>query len=192
MADEHQNKTINKYARYLRSQQNIELKLKKFEKQNRYQLLFCIIVFSLMAYVVIHQPIYIEPYGLDKKVKLSINRLDPYYLMKLARDDAQTYFDVTPQTISGASDIFLTRVEPKFFGETEVALKKREKDYRNDNKSTVFFPENKAQVMTDIVTLKGNLLTFIGDKITNRKAIVLTVTYDIDGGKAYIKRWNYV
>ena len=192
MIDEHKNKIISKYARYLRSQQNIELKLKKFEKQNRYRLLFCMIVFSLMAYVVIHQPTYIEPYGLDKKVKLTINRLDPHYLMILARDDAQTYFDVTPQTVSGTSDIFLTRVEPRFFGETQVALKKREKDYFNDNKSTVFFPENTAQVLNDTVTLKGNLLTFIGDKITNRKAIILTVTYDIDGGRAYIKRWDYV
>ncbi len=192
MVDEQNKKAISKYARYLRSQQNIELKLRKFEKQNRYRLLFCLIIFSVMVYVVIHQPVYIEPYGLDKRVKLTINRLDPYYLTKLARDDAQTYFDVTPQTVAGSSDIFLTRIEPQFFGETQVALKKREKDYRNDNKSTVFFPENKTQVLNDTVTLKGNLITVIGDRITNRKAITLTVIYDIDGGRAYIKRWDYV
>jgi len=190
MNDENKKK-CNRYARYLRSQQNIEMKLKKFDKQNRYLLLFCVIVFSVMVYVVIHQPIYIEPYGLDKKVKLTINRLDPYYLMTLARDDAQTYFDVTPQTIAGASAIFLTRIEPRFFGETEVALKKREKDYRNDNKSTVFFPDNNGLILNDTVTLKGNLLTFIGDKITSQKAVTLKITYDINGGKAYIKRWDY-
>lgn len=185
-------KKENKISLSLRSQQNIEMKLKKFEKKFRYSLIFCGICFSIMAYIATHQPTYIEPYGLDRKVRLTINRLDPFYLRSLARNDAQTYFDITPQTIEGASGIFLTRIEPKYFGETQIALKKRMKEYLDSNKSTVFYPENNAEVNNNTVTLKGNLLTVIGDKITNQQAISLTITYDIEGGRAYIKGWKYV
>lgn len=181
----------DKFIKYVQSRQNLELKLKTVAKRSRYNLLFCMISFMVMGYVVVHQPTYIVPYGLDKKVKVSINRVDSTYLSLLARNDAATYFNVTPQSVVGASGIFLTRIRPDYFGDTQVDLKKREKEYVNDNKSTLFYPEDNTVVTNESVSLKGNLITVIGNKITNQRTITLSITYAIDNGMTYIKRWHY-
>lgn len=182
----------SKIGKYIRSHQNIELELRKFSRRNKFCLLFSSLCLILVVYVVVHRPTYIVPYGLEKKVKLSVNRMTPYYLMRLARNDAETYFNVTPQTIKGASSIFLTRIEPSLYGKTQVLLRQRSAKYLQDNKTTMFFPENKSTVKGTVVQLKGNLITYVGDKKISAKETNLTVTYEIENGTSYIQRWQYV
>lgn len=181
----------NSMAKYLHSQQELQRQLRQITRRHRYWLVFGLVCLMLTAYVSVHHSTYLIPYGLKQEAELSMTVASPYYLTTLAQDDAATYFNVTPQTIDNASAIFLTRLNPGLYGKLQQAMQARAAAYRRDNQSTVFFAMDGARVKGESVTLKGNLLTLIGDRVTQHQVIHLQVTYHSVNGLRYIERWDY-
>lgn len=186
------NEKINNPMRFIQSNQNLSLQMRQFNRKAKLWMVFGVLCLLMVVYMSIRRPTYLIPYGgIHHKVKFVVNRVDPYYLMVMAREDAATYFNATPRTIKGQSDLFLTRILPSLFGSTQVKMLEREKKYATNNTATTFYPENNAQIEGDTVVLNGSLITWIGDKITAQKTIKLTVKYAIKNGMAYIAGWTY-
>lgn len=180
-----------KAATYLRSQQNLQRDIARLTRRYRVGLCFGLGCLGLLCYIMLHQPTYLIPFGLDKPVTVSINRASPHYLMLLARSDASMYFDVTPQSVSGAFNLFLTRVQPSRYGDIQLALKQRIANYKKDNKSTLFFPDNRITVDHNSVTLPGQLNTYIDHDLVSHQSIQLHIQYAFDNGRAMIAGWHY-
>ena len=122
-----------KFIKYVRSQQNLILQVAKYKRRSLVWMGFGLGALLLVVYLALHQTTYLIPYGLEQKTAVSVSRVTPYYLEQLARSDALTYFDVTPQTVKQSATLFLTRVLPSLYGPVQVQLGEREKTYQKDN-----------------------------------------------------------
>lgn len=182
--------SLTSAANYLKSAQNLETDAKKSTRKLRYACIGIGFLLVLLAYVAVHRPVILVPYGLDKKVSISVSRVTPYYLMLLARRDAATYFDVTPMTIDNNMALFLSRVAPRYVGQVQLLVKKRSAVFKNSDKSAIFYPGANTVVKGDHVTLKGRLIEMMSNKIVRNTDMTVNVTYDNINGQLFIKAWS--
>ena len=181
---------VIKSGQYLQNKQNLEVDAKRHRRKLRYALIGLTLLACLFAYVCLHRPVILVPYGLDKKVSVSVSRVSPYYLMLLARNDAATYFDVTPQSIDENMSLFLARIAPRYVGQLQIPIKKRSMTIKKADKSSMFFPGEGAVIKGNTVTLKGRLIELISNKIIHNTSRTVTVTYDNINGQLFIKEWT--
>lgn len=181
---------LTQTARYLKSAQNLEVDSKKSHRKLRYAAIGIGFLLLLLVYVAVHRPVILVPYGLDKKVSVSVSRVTPYYLMLLSRDDAATYFDVTPITIDNNMALFLSRVAPRYVGQVQLMVKKRSAVFKNSDKSAIFYPGATAVVKGYHVTLTGRLIEMMSNKIVRNTEKTLNVTYENINGQLFIKAWS--
>lgn len=151
-----------------------------------------IIMSATIAYMATHHAQYLIPYGLDKKVAISVHHVTPAYLSQLALADAAVYFNVDRMTATTQSALFLSRVDPSAFGSVEVDIKQRDHEIIHDDISQAFYPEKYyIKKNTQTIVIKGMLKRWLSEKLIAHQHILLTIDYVNRGGQLFIHQWRY-
>lgn len=183
---------FNKPKKFHDYVENLRLALKK-AKYSEYT--FCSIILMLaaaLAYIATHQLVTLVPYNLGEKVEVAINKMSYQYLIAIGSADAALFFDYDPSNVKTQAELFLARVYPEIYGDTQIKLLSRSKEVIQSNISQVFYP---AKFFTELnnktVTIYGRLVNRIVDKLIKSENIALKISYQIENGYTYIKDWSY-
>lgn len=147
-------------------------------------------IMSFTAYnLYTNERIVVVPTNVSKEFWISSNKLSESYLNQMGQYVSTALMNVSPNSAKQQFELVLELAAPEFYQTLKMELNNQNKYLVENGITSAFYPKS-YKFEKDKIVINGQKNNIIGDKVVERRDIVLTVNYIVQNGRFYISKFE--
>lgn len=131
----------------------------------------------------------VVPTNVSKEFWVSTNKLSESYLNQMGQYISTSLLNVSPNSAKQQFELVLDLAAPEFYQTLKLELNNQTRYLTENGITSAFYPKS-YKFEKDKIIINGQKNNIIGDRIVEKKDIVLTVFYIVQNGRFYISRFE--
>lgn len=129
------------------------------------------------------------PATVDKEFWVTSNQLSEAYLEQMGQYISTALLNVAPNSAQNQFKLILDLAAPEFYQQLKTELANQTRYLTENGISSVFFAKE-YKFAKDYISITGTKNHIIGDKVVNKKEMVLKIFYKVQNGRFYISSFE--